>query len=49
MDELLAALRRNGVVDAAHVRFTILEENGAISVIPRVATGATGSDLELGA
>ncbi len=49
VDELLAALRRNGVVEPAHVRFAILEENGAISVIPRVTSGATGSDLGLGA
>ena len=34
-DELLAALRRNGVLDPAHVRVAVLEENGGISVIPR--------------
>jgi uncharacterized membrane protein YcaP (DUF421 family) len=34
MDDLLAALRRNGVSDVAHVRIAMLEENGGISVIP---------------
>ena len=34
MDDLLAALRRNGVADVAHVRVAMLEENGGISVIP---------------
>jgi len=37
LDELLAALRRNGLVEPAQARFAILEENGAISVIPRTA------------
>jgi uncharacterized membrane protein YcaP (DUF421 family) len=36
MDDLLAALRRNGVADVAHVRVAVLEENGGISVIPHV-------------
>jgi uncharacterized membrane protein YcaP (DUF421 family) len=36
MDDLLAALRRNGVSDVAHVRVAVLEENGGISVIPHV-------------
>jgi uncharacterized membrane protein YcaP (DUF421 family) len=35
VDDLLAALRRNGVTDPAHVRVAVLEENGGISVIPR--------------
>jgi uncharacterized membrane protein YcaP (DUF421 family) len=34
MEDLLAALRRNGVADVAHVRVAMLEENGGISVIP---------------
>ncbi len=37
-DDLLAALRRNGVLDPAHVRVAVLEENGGISVIPRERT-----------
>ena len=34
MDDLLGALRRNGVADVSHVRVAMLEENGGISVIP---------------
>lgn len=34
LDELLAALRRNGVVEPRQVRFAVMEENGGISVIP---------------
>jgi uncharacterized membrane protein YcaP (DUF421 family) len=34
MEDLLAALRRNGVADLGHVRIAMLEENGGISVIP---------------
>jgi uncharacterized membrane protein YcaP (DUF421 family) len=34
MDDLLSALRRNGVADVSHVRVAMLEENGGISVIP---------------
>jgi uncharacterized membrane protein YcaP (DUF421 family) len=37
LDDLLAALRRNGVTDPAHVRLAMLEENGGISVIRREA------------
>ncbi len=33
-DELLAALRKNGVLEPSKVRYAILEENGSISVIP---------------
>ena len=40
LDDLLAALRKNGIVEPSQVRFAVLEENGAISVIPRVAAGA---------
>ncbi len=41
LDDLHAALRRAGVADFEHVRVAVLEENGGISVIPRVA-GAPG-------
>jgi uncharacterized membrane protein YcaP (DUF421 family) len=34
MDELLVALRRNGLVEPSQARYVILEENGNISVIP---------------
>ena len=34
-DELLVALRRNGIVEPSEARFAILEENGGISVIPK--------------
>ncbi len=37
MDDLLTALRRNGVTDPAQVRVAMLEENGGISVIRREA------------
>jgi uncharacterized membrane protein YcaP (DUF421 family) len=40
LDDLHAALRRNGIADAEHVRVAVLEENGGISVIPRAASGA---------
>src|SRR5205823_14040329 len=39
LDDLHAALRRAGIVDAEHVRVAVLEENGGISVIPRAAGG----------
>ena len=39
LDDLHAALRRNGIADAEHVRVAVLEENGGISVIPRQAGG----------
>ncbi len=42
LDDLLAALRKNGVVEASRVRFAVLEENGAISVIPRAGDGDPG-------
>lgn len=35
LDDLYAALRRNGVADVEKVRFAVLEENGGISVVPR--------------
>jgi len=37
LNDLLAALRRNGVIDPAQVRVAMLEENGGISVIRREA------------
>ncbi len=45
LDDLLAALRRNGVVEPAKVRYAVLEENGAISVVPRAGGGAPPSPL----
>ena len=35
LDELLAALRRQGLVEPSQVRYAILEEAGSISVIPK--------------
>jgi len=34
VEDLLAALRRNGVADPHEVRFAVLEENGGVSVVP---------------
>ncbi len=34
LDDLLAALRRNGLVETKQARFAVLEENGGITVIP---------------
>lgn len=45
LDDLLAALRRSGVVEAAKVRYAVLEENGAISVVPRTAGGDPASPV----
>lgn len=39
IEDLLAALRRNGLVEPDEVRFAVLEDNGAISVVPRHAEG----------
>ena len=44
IDELLSALRRNGVVERSKVRFTVLEENGAISMIPRTTEGESANE-----
>jgi uncharacterized membrane protein YcaP (DUF421 family) len=44
LDELLAALRRNGVAEPTEVRFAVLEENGAISVIPLATEGDAGNE-----
>lgn len=35
MNDLSAALRKNGVSDVSSVRFAVLEENGQISVVPK--------------
>ena len=43
MDDLLAALRRNGVADVSHVRVAMLEENGGISVIPHTSSTPPGT------
>ena len=40
IEELRAALRRNGVIDPTEVRFAVLEETGNVSVIPRQSSGA---------
>jgi uncharacterized membrane protein YcaP (DUF421 family) len=34
-EDLLSALRQNGLADVEKVRFAVLEENGQISVIPK--------------
>jgi uncharacterized membrane protein YcaP (DUF421 family) len=41
MEDLQAALRRNGVADAHQVRFAVLEENGQISVISKSESKGT--------
>lgn len=33
-DDLMAALRKNGIADVGKVRFAVLEDNGQISVVP---------------
>ncbi len=43
-EDLLAALRRNGLIEPAEVRFAVLEENGGISVVPH-APGQHGGGL----
>jgi len=35
LEDLQAALRKSGAIDAGQVRFAVLEENGQISVIPK--------------
>jgi uncharacterized membrane protein YcaP (DUF421 family) len=42
LDDLLAALRKNGVVEPSQARYAVLEETGTISVIPRPAGGDPG-------
>ena len=44
-DDLLGALRRNGLVEPTEVRFAVLEENGSISVVPRGDGGKSGDKL----
>jgi len=39
IEELQAALRRNGLIEPSQARFAVLEENGGISVIPRTPPG----------
>jgi uncharacterized membrane protein YcaP (DUF421 family) len=41
----MAALRSNGVVDAAQVAAVILEADGTIAVIREVSQGLTSSTL----
>jgi uncharacterized membrane protein YcaP (DUF421 family) len=38
LEELQAALRRNGLIEPSQARFAVLEENGGISVIPRATS-----------
>ena len=40
LDELMAALRKHGVVEPARARFAVLEESGEISVVAREADSA---------
>ena len=35
-DDLMAALRKNGIASAEEVRFAVLEDNGQIIVVPKV-------------
>ncbi|MBI4638862.1 MAG: DUF421 domain-containing protein [Candidatus Rokubacteria bacterium] len=44
LEELHAALRRSGIVEPGQVRFAVLEESGAISVVPRPAAGDAHAD-----
>ena len=46
LDDLLAALRKNGMVEPSQVRYAVLEENGAISVVPRAAQGGPAPPVE---
>ena len=43
LDDLHAALRRAGIVEPAHVRYAVLEENDAISVVPRESAPPPGT------
>ena len=43
LDDLHAALRRAGVIAASEVRSAVLQENGAISVVPRGPTPPPGT------
>jgi uncharacterized membrane protein YcaP (DUF421 family) len=45
LDDLLAALRKSGIVEPAMVRYAVLEESGAISVVPRAAGGDPASTV----
>ncbi|HYB72395.1 MAG TPA: YetF domain-containing protein [Candidatus Sulfotelmatobacter sp.] len=45
LDDLLAALRKNGVVEPSQARYAVLEETGTISVIPRAAGSDPGPPL----
>ena len=42
LEDLHAALRRAGVIEPSHVRYAVLEENGAISVVPRDSASPPG-------
>lgn len=43
LDDLHAAMRRAGVLDASQVRVAMLEENGGISIIPHTTPGPTAT------
>jgi len=43
LDDLHAALRRAGIVEPAHVRYAVLEENGVISVVPHESAPPPGT------
>ncbi|MGH7412208.1 MAG: YetF domain-containing protein [Candidatus Methylomirabilis sp.] len=43
-DELLAALRRNRIIEPRQVRFAMLEENGGIGMIPSTAEGESDDE-----
>ena len=47
LDDLHAALRRNGVMDVKQARVAVLEENGGISVIPREPEARRGAPRPL--
>ncbi len=48
-DELLIALRRTGTTDISEVAYAILEQDGSVSVLPRVyAKPATAKDISAG-
>ena len=46
LEDLHAAMRRAGVLDASGVRVAVLEENGGISVIPHTTTGPTATTFQ---
>lgn len=47
-DELLAALREHGLVDASQVGLAVLEIDGSISVVPKQNLGSPGTAADNG-